>query len=254
MNREIPAPIGLFICGVLLMTKLDSEKCGCRDLDLLAAVAGAEQEPEFRQVKPGETVWESAAGDGHLIVVKVGSVRVYETAEGSPRARLAHVVGAGHWVGVESIAGVRGNTRVVAAEPTTVAIIAAKTVFERVASNPSLARELIRHLAEQNVELSNEITQMHAHDCTAQVALALLRLARCGGAADDEGTGRVTLRITQQDVADAVGIARETVNAMIQRLADSGAIQKQRGRISFDPQVLSRQAASGMAGEAVSRS
>lgn len=217
------------------------QTCACSDLDLISLVSGDAIEPEFRRVKAGELVWDAANGDGKLVVVKEGMVRVYHGATAS-RQRLTHVVGPGHWVGTESLAGVRGETRVIAAEASLVAILDASRVIERALANPTHARTLIQHLAGQSVGQANEITELRTQDCTSQVVHTLLRLSRCGAATPTNEGNRVTLHITQQDVADAVGIARETVNAMIQKLAEQNLIQKQRGRITFDPNALANAA------------
>jgi len=218
---------------------IQAEKCFCQGMDLLALASTSHAEPEFRRLKAGEVAWDSSTSDGKIIVVKEGSVRVYHGSNES-RPRLAHLIGAGHWFGIESLAGIRGTSHAVAAEPTMVAVLDAGQVIEQALVNPKYGRELIKHLAEQSVAMSDEITQLRTQDCTTQVAHALLRLARCGGATRSGEGNHVTLQITQQDVADAVGIARETVNAMIQKLAEAGVIQKQRGRISFDPATLAR--------------
>jgi CRP-like cAMP-binding protein len=82
------------------------------------------------------------------------------------------------------------------------------------------------------VSLNAQVTETTLLNCECQLVHALLRLSR--HSAGERDGSRVTLKLTQQDLADAIGIARETVNGMLSKLAELQLIAKRRGRISFD--------------------
>ena len=60
----------------------------------------------------------------------------------------------------------------------------------------------------------------------------------------DPETQRLVVEVTQEQLADATGLSRETVNKYLHILRDQGIIQVNRGRIS----VASRDDLAGMGG------
>lgn len=214
----------------------DNTGLDCPKLNVFKLAVDSHIEPEFRRVAPGDVAWDSKSAAGKILVIKEGVLRVYHSAAGA-RERLSHLLGPSHWVGADVIAGVPGKTRVVAATAAVVALVDASQLIKSASSDTTVASEMIRQLARQLVSARDQITESQNMDCTSRVIHALLRLAECG-AASPVGTGNVTLHLTQQDVADSVGIARETVNAILQKLSELNLIQKQRGRITIDEPAL----------------
>lgn len=217
----------------MISTTTAPHRCTCEAGSIFSH---AEQTKESRRFASGEVVWNSANADGKLVLVKEGLLRVYN-GPGEGKMRLVHLIGPGTWMGMESLAEMPGQTRVVAAGPVTVAFADARSVLDDLATDPQRAAALLRHLARQVAQLQQELTESRYAGCVEQIARALLRLAHCGGALARNGN-TVTLQVTQQDVADAVGIARETVNAMLNKLSQQKLITKQRGRITFDEAAL----------------
>lgn len=199
---------------------------------------------EFRHVQPNEVAWDAVRDAGKIVFVREGLLRVYQGLS-QGRQRLVQLVGAGHWAGAEAFAGnVNGSaakTRIVAAETSHVALVDANKFIQLAMADANLGRELVRQLARFATGLNVQLTEATLLDCERQLLHALLRLSRNGGGNRDGG--RVTLRLTQQDLADSLGIARETANGMLQRLAEQQLIQKRRGRISFDVAQLEQFAA-----------
>ncbi|MCS7033862.1 MAG: Crp/Fnr family transcriptional regulator [Phycisphaerae bacterium] len=208
-----------------------SPDCPCVSLDILNLGADCPIEPAFRRLEADTLAWDSARADGKLLVVKEGILRLYH-GTAPARRRLVGLIGPGHWLGAEVLAGVPGEARAYAATPALVALVDAGRVVEAALANRKLGAALIRHLSRQFCMVQEGVTEARFLDCTSQVVSVLLRLADCGAQMRDGR--RITLLITQQDVADAVGIARETVNTILHRLADAGLIEKQRGRIILD--------------------
>lgn len=205
---------------------------------------------QTRHVQANEPAWDPKTDAGTVVFVREGLLRVYHgVSEG--RKRLVGLVAPGGFAAVESLAGANASaTTIVAAEPSTVTLVDADRLVQLALSEPDAGRELLGQLARTAVQLNSQVTETTLLDCESQLVHALLRLGRTavddngnGNAAPEAaGAGRVTLRLTQQDLADALGIARETVNGMLQRLGEQQLIAKRRGRISFDIAQLEQRA------------
>jgi CRP/FNR family transcriptional regulator, cyclic AMP receptor protein len=194
----------------------------------LAPQAGA----EFRRLAAEDVAWDAERDAGKIIFVRDGLLRVYHGLPGG-RQRLVQLVGAGNWAGIEALAGTNGTrTKIVAAANSLIVLVDAGKFLSIAMTDPTTGVELVKQLARYSVSLNTQLTESTLLDCECQLVHTLLRLSRCGGGEKD-GT-RVTLRLTQQDLADALGIARETVNGMLQRLTQLQLVNKRRGRISFD--------------------
>jgi len=199
---------------------------------LIELALSAHLMPEIRRLAPGDSAWDAARDAGKVLFVREGILRVYH-ALGDDRRRLAKMIGPGTWVGAEVIGGGNGaNLRIISDGAAVVVLVDATRFVEAALADRNAGRELIRQLARQVASVHTQLSEVTLLNCECQLVHTLLRLAR-NGAATCQGT-RVTLNITQQDLADALGIARETVNGMLQRLADLQLVQKRRGRISFD--------------------
>jgi CRP/FNR family transcriptional regulator, cyclic AMP receptor protein len=111
--------------------------------------------------------------------------------------------------------------------------------------SPALAREVIRCLAARLREAADTTDTARSTDVTGRVCAFLLELARTHGTAMPDGTAIVSLRLTQQEIADRVGTTRETVNRSLARLRELGTIRSQSGRIVVRDAARLRKYASG---------
>lgn len=188
---------------------------------------------EVRRVRAHDTVLDPSHDAKLLTFVRSGALRVYASLGAGGRERLSEVIGPGQWAGVEALAGLSASrTRAVAAEDSVVVVVEAGKLLSAAVSDANVGRELIRQLARQTASRTHELSEATLLACDCRLVHALLRFGRTG-AAQRNGT-QVTLKLTQQDLADTLGVARETVNGMLQRLAQLQLIAKRRGRIIFD--------------------
>lgn len=101
--------------------------------------------------------------------------------------------------------------------------------------SPTLRRQLLRLSYDYQAQTAYGVGCASLHSAGPRIASLILRSADRLGA--DE------LRLTQQDVAEFLGIQRTTVNAAAIQLKDSGAIHYSRGAIHIiDREALTREA------------
>ncbi|ANY18787.1 HTH-type transcriptional regulator Cmr [Tsuneonella dongtanensis] len=180
-------------------------------------------------------------GDGQLIqqkgeaadgfwLIEEGMVSVGQFTEGGD-FRAVGVLGAGDSYG--ELAVLSGRPRIVdavARGPAVVRLISAAT-FERVlAGDPGAMRAMLGTMAAQLQETLDLLAGLRRGSTAARAAALIVNLS--GG-----HDRRVT--ITQQEIADLLGVTRATANAALAELEDGGLIARGYGTIGVtDPARL----------------
>lgn len=104
-----------------------------------------------------------------------------------------------------------------------------------------VARALLVELSERARNFVNEIPRTTFASVRQRVARQLLDLASTNQH-DDDPNGELAARVTQQDLADAVGTAREVVVRTLRQLRDAGVVRTERDRIVLlDPVQLTEE-------------
>jgi CRP-like cAMP-binding protein len=175
-----------------------------------------------------------------VFFVHRGQVRLHQLgADGS--SLLLEILGPGQWFGVSAIAGRETcGVRATAVVPSSVTKVAAVNLLQHVCSSPEGARELIRELAAQHCEAYDDAARLVFDDCNTRLVKTLLHFSHTAAATkrDHNEGGGVVLRITHQQLAQAVGVARETVSLALTQLRKQNVLKTGRNQLFFDPEVL----------------
>jgi CRP/FNR family transcriptional regulator len=113
----------------------------------------------------------------------------------------------------------------------TVRFIPAGLFLERLARHPASGHALLGALAVQVQDLINLVVELRRGNASARLALLLANMAE-GIAAED------SLPITQQELAELLGVTRPTANAALRELEEAGLVARGYGRL----RVLDRDA------------
>lgn len=195
---------------------------------------------EARQVEgtTGTVLFEPATSARSVYFVLSGQVRVYQPGpDGS--ARLLEILGPGDWFGVAALAGsATYGTRAVAVSSVVLAEVAADKWLSLLAQEPELATQWVGRLAEKLVAARDEASCLVFDDCNQRLVKTLLQFSRSAAATPHpEG---VVLRITHQQLAQAVGAARETVSLALTQLRQQNLLRTGRNQLFFNPGVLEK--------------
>lgn len=82
----------------------------------------------------------------------------------------------------------------------------------------------------------------------ARLARTLVRLAERFGQAAGDGTVRLSLPLTHDNLAALVGAARETTSTILSEMRVDGVLHGTRGDYTFDLTILGDYAAAAVAG------
>ena len=187
-------------------------------------------------VNAGTVLQEIGQKAKSVFFVHSGQVRVHQIGR-DHEARLVEILGPGEWLGSNALASDDSNdTRATAVVATVVTEVPADRVMAALERNSLAAVELIRQLAKRVLDARQDAARLVFDDCNERLIKTLLRFANSAAATQRE-TG-VVLRITHQQLAQAVGVARETVSLALTQLRHRNLLQTGRNQLIFDPEQL----------------
>jgi len=194
------------------------------------------------------------AGDPAVNVyfIHTGQVRIYQSGPENS-ARLLEILGPGDWFGVPALAGADFyGTRAVAVSAVTVSEVPADRWLALLSQQPGIATQWVARLAEKLVQAREDAACLVFDDCNQRLIKTLLAFSR--SAASTPHPEGVVLRITHQQLAQAVGAARETVSLALTQLRQQNLLRTGRNQLFFNPEVLekfSRRGVEELSGERV---
>jgi CRP/FNR family transcriptional regulator len=186
-----------------------------------------------RDLKAGETLASEGAPCPGLFIVQTGLLKIYKvSADGREQVLLL----AGPDESFADAAAFLGQPMpawVTALEDSTVLLITNRALAQLIDEDSRFARAVIVHLCRKLQHVVHVVEDLSFRHVRARVAKILLqsRLPQEGVGA---GVGRRPL--TQREIADLAGTAREVVSRALTALADQGLIRIERGQIELlDP-------------------
>lgn len=187
-------------------------------------------------VPAGTVLFEPETRAEHLYVIHRGQVRQYQVGCGGS-TRLVEILGTDEWFGVGALtsAGVYG-CRAVAAEPTVISELRADRVMQALTGKPEALLTLSRQLADKLIASQDDAAKLIFEDCRQRLVRVLIHFSR--SAASTPREDGVVLHLTHSQLAQAIGVARETVSLTLTQLRQQNLLRTGRNRLFFNPDVL----------------
>jgi CRP/FNR family transcriptional regulator len=194
------------------------------------------------KVAAGSVAHRALEADQYLQLVITGVIRVFVTAPDG-RTMTIRYCRSGELLGAMSLFSneftepatkqALVDTQLLTLSPSTVRALAQRDL--------RVARVLLIELSERARNFVNEIPGTAFATVRQRVARQLLDLASTHQQ-DSDPNGELTVRITQQDLAEAVGTVREVVVRTLRQLRDAGVVRTERDRIVLlDPAQLTEE-------------
>ena len=201
-----------------------------RDVDLFADLSA----PEFealdsqllnRSFAAGETIVDQGQEVHALFVVRRGRVRIFRRAENGRELTIA-ILGQGTIFGEMSLLGQHlGDNNAETLEATDLCMIDRERVHRLLIADSRIAFRIMTLLSEQVARLETRIAESSFRPLPVRVATTLL------AAGESRWNGRMLVRLTHQQIADLLGVTRESVSRTISQFADLGLVSTGRGRV-----------------------
>lgn len=112
--------------------------------------------------------------------------------------------------------------------------------FEHVlTSTPSIATKVMRVMSETIQELQSKLQELTGQDVQVRLQSFLLAMAEKQGKSQSDGSMKLHLPVTHQELASAIGTTRESVSRLLAQLRKEGLLAADRaGFVLIDPDKL----------------
>jgi len=166
-----------------------------------------------------------------LILVLEGRVKMIKHSE-SGRETILATFGPGQVVGeVGVLAGETYPATAQALEPAITLSIRREAYAELVRSHPALAWALIVELGRRLQGAHEKLRSFAVEKVERRVARVLLRMANTTGERLPDGSVRITVPLSRQDIADMAGTVVETAIRTMSKFQKQGLIETRQGHI-----------------------
>jgi len=187
-------------------------------------------------VPPGKVLYETTTDARSLFFVTRGQVRTYRIDE-QTNGRLLEILGPGDWCGEAALARQpQYGEQAIAVVASIVTEVSADRLLQLLPQHPKAAVEIMKQLAGKLSAARADAAGLVFDDCHSRLLKTLVRFSD-SAAAQPHPEG-VVLRITHQQLAQAVGVARETVSLALTQLRQQNLLRTGRNQLLFNPENL----------------
>jgi CRP/FNR family cyclic AMP-dependent transcriptional regulator len=195
------------------------------------SIARIERLSTIRHFDPGETVFRQGEPGTTLLGVISGTIRISVASESGQELHL-NLIEPGEIIG--EIAFIDGGPRTAtgtAAEPTSCFAIQRTPFFALLDQRPQISRHLLALLCERVRWTSQLVADSAFLSVPDRMLFRLKDLAQSGAAQPD---GSIRIRISQQELADYLGVSRQVVNGHLRSWQAQGRVKLSRGAITLN--------------------
>jgi CRP-like cAMP-binding protein len=194
---------------------------------VIAAMAGSE-----RAVSPRTVLqWQNEAGERIYRVTAGRAVRCRALADG--RRHLVGILLPGDICGVSCLHGTAQRSSVEAGPGLRVQSISRDLAAQLVASQPDVALWLFRKVSEDTARADRWLTVLSHGTAVEKIAAMLLDLHARLAQANQAGSAAVRIPLTQQEIADCVGLTLPHVSRTLTTLRKRGVVRIHYGMIEL---------------------
>jgi CRP-like cAMP-binding protein len=187
-----------------------------------------------RRYAAGRTLFREGEASDRVFLIHSGRVKVV-TVSAEGRELLLAVRGPGELIGEMSVLdGQPRSASAITLEPVEAFTVDAAGFTAFLEAAPATALSLLRVLTERLRDSDRALLQFSARDVSSRVAARLAALAMEHGEEVAGGT-RITVPLTQAELASYTGASREAVSRALQQLREDGVVSTaRRGIVVLD--------------------
>jgi len=215
------------------------------EVSLFASISAADRSALARLVQErayrgGQRVFMAGDAGDRLYIIKSGMVKIGVTSSDGREVTLA-LLGPGEFFGeLALLDGLPRSSDAVTVDACHFLLLRRDDFLQFVVTRPEIALHLLEVLSRRLRNDNDLVQDATLLDVPARLARVLLRLCTTAGQPVAHGT-RITLRLTQSDLAGMAGASRESVNKCLVLYEQDGLIRRERGLIVVpDPELLEK--------------
>jgi CRP/FNR family cyclic AMP-dependent transcriptional regulator len=177
----------------------------------------------WQRLDAGAAIQSGGEEEGELIGLASGVIAA-RTVLGPPDTPIMHLIHPVFWIGYAPIVADRPRPIAASARtPIWIARIAQARVTALLAKRPEWHRQFVRLAITYGDAAVNVAADLLIRDSERRCAAVLLRLSGCRFAGQGDGAA-VEVALTQNELAGAANLSRNSVGTMVQRLENRGLI------------------------------
>lgn len=206
-----------------------------RESDLLSLLQDHEIAELARRARrvhfdAGETLFAKGSPGTHAYWILNGRIRVSTSARNGSELLLAMVDAGGHCGDISAIEGGPRSSNAVADCASDTLCLHRRDILDAIERNPATAMKVIHILAEHIRQAVTNIEVLGLHSSETRIWCRLIDLShRYPGSDTKPGSVRIKHGLSQQSLADSVGLTRVVVNRQLSIWRDQDLIQYTRG-------------------------
>jgi CRP-like cAMP-binding protein len=205
---------------------------------------GAElaERSQCRDYKAGETIFSPTRAANSIYLLERGRARIYRVSRDGLETTFGYIV-PGEVFGELAAFDHRVRASYAEAVDGLRAWKIPLELFERLlAANSAVGFEIAKQVGERLRLVEERVADLAFRDARTRLVACLLQLMDRFGSRDDEGDGRIlNLHLNQTELAQLIGVTRQTVNVGLRELEEAGlVVRRDRRTVLPDVDALRR--------------
>lgn len=193
---------------------------------------------ETFQLPKGTIIQSPLEQPSGIYFVKEGKLKIYNIHEDG-KAFITGIIGKGHTFGNTSLFSLgTQNHYVESIEAVKICRIHQEKLENFLMERPEVLKALINDLNQKIKDQHEMLEKLALGDVKSKVLFWLVYLARHFGTSDGNFV-KIDMTLSHQDLANMVGVSRESVSLTLQELAQEEKISSSRLRVSVSKELLS---------------
>jgi CRP-like cAMP-binding protein len=204
----------------------------------VASIDGIEriEDRAARRFPHGEVIVHQGDASSCLYLVTDGAVRLSSVTAAGREVVIA-LLRPGDVFGESALLGKASPVEARAVGPTTLVAVPLASLRALIERHPAIAEQLLRLVAARLHRTSTALEEALVGDLPSRILGRLRDLAAGHGVREPEGV-RLTVPITQDELARMVGASRESVSRSVGALAARGLVRSERRRMLLTESVV----------------
>ncbi len=185
-----------------------------------------------RKYKKNEIIFMEGEPSEAVFFIKKGKVKISKNAPDG-KEHIIHIMGNGDVFAEACLFGdVPYPASAEAVDDTDIIMIKNKEFLELLETIPQVAIEIIRVMSGRLIMVSRQIENLALKDAYGKAASLIMQMLRSQGNAIKNGEVLIT-NLSRQEMANMVGLTRETFTRALSKLKQDGAIEIDRENIKI---------------------
>lgn len=179
---------------------------------------------EHKKFKKGDVIFNEGDDSKSLFFISYGRMKLYKyTTDG--KEQIISILSEGDFYGeLDILKESKYRVNAKAITDCRICTITSRDFKELMSTRPELALAVIDSLTERLTEAEGLVRSLATNDIEARVAYLLVSLIDKYGEKKNN-TIEISIPLTREDMANYIGVARETISRKLKKLEDEGIIK-----------------------------